>query len=172
VRPAYETESISPNILCPIEQLKLIDALEAMSDWIAWSAVNILAQTTPHWNTDEFFEADRSKWKPRRALLFPLVAILASADGEKLLKRAATSDDPAFRQAAVLAIVANDALDPDGEVARMLSIDDDLTVRGGLDAGNPPPRHWSCNDCGTVNDIQVVDCPGCEEGTRPSRENW
>ncbi|WP_222127597.1 hypothetical protein, partial [Brevibacterium casei] len=62
------------------------------------------------------------------------------------------------------------ALDPRGDIARILSIDEDLTVRGSLDAGDPPPLRWSCNDCGAVNDIEVVDCPGCEEGTRPNRE--
>lgn len=170
VQPAYKVKAIRTNALGSDEQIKLLGALEAVSDWIAWSAANILAQTTPRWDTNQLFNADRSKWKPRRALLFPLVAILASEDGESLLKKAANSADPTFRQAAELAIISNEALDPDGNIARMLSIDEDLTVRGSLDAGDPPPLRWSCNDCGTVNDIEAVDCPGCEEGTRPSRE--
>ncbi|QQT68337.1 NACHT domain-containing protein [Brevibacterium casei] len=169
-RPAYKRGAIRTNALGPDEQVKLLGALEAVSNWIAWSAANILAQTAPHWDTDELFDLDKSKWKPRRALLFPLVAILASEDGERLAQKAANSDDPAFRQAAAFAIAANAALDPRGDIARILSIDEDLTVRGSLDAGDPPPLRWSCNDCGAVNDIEVVDCPGCEEGTRPNRE--
>lgn len=170
VRPAYKRESIEPDCLTSDQQTTLFRALEANSDWISWSAANMLAQTTPRWDTGAFFEADRSGWKPYRAMVFSLVAILASPNSAELLQRAANSADPAYRQAAECTVRADTALDPDGEVARKLSVDDDLTVRGDLDAGDPPPLHWSCNECGTVNDIEVVDCPGCEEGTRPSRK--
>ncbi|WP_222127612.1 hypothetical protein, partial [Brevibacterium casei] len=71
-RPAYKRGAIRTNALGPDEQVKLLGALEAVSNWIAWSAANILAQTAPHWDTDELFDLDKSKWKPRRALLFPL----------------------------------------------------------------------------------------------------
>lgn len=170
VRPAYARDSVEPDSLSSDQQNSLIEALGANSDWIAWSAANLLAQTAPQWDPEAFFVADRSQWKPHRALLFHLVAILASPNSADLLKQAAESEDPAYRQAAKMAVRANKQLDPDGEIARKLSVDDDLTVRGTLDAGDPSPRRWSCNDCRTVNDIEVVDCPECEEGTRPDRK--
>ncbi len=168
VPPANRRQSIEPECLTVDRQVTLIGALEANSSWIAWSAANMLAQTKPHWDTCAFFEADRSEWKPRRAMLFPLIAILASADSGPLLHRAAVSADPVYRQAAERAVVINENLDAEGMVARSLSIDDDLTVRGELDAIDPKPLLWSCNDCKTINDIEVIDCPGCEEGTRPT----
>ncbi|SKB07680.1 NACHT domain-containing protein [Aeromicrobium choanae] len=167
VRPAYVRDSVAPDALTAEQQHSLIEALGAHSDWIAWSAANLLAQTTARWDPDSFFEADRSRWKPQRAMLFHVVAILVSANGTDLLRRAAASEDPAYRQAAEMAVRVSSELDTDGEIARKLSVDDDLTVRGTLDAGEPSPVRWSCNGCATVNDIDLVDCPGCEEGTRP-----
>lgn len=170
VRPNYPRDEVEPGSLTPEQQNNLIDALGADSDWIAWSAANLLAQTTPHWDPDAFFDEERAQWKPRRAMLFHLVAILASQNGAALLERAASSEDPAYRQAAEMAVRINTKLDPDGTIAQRLGADEDLTVRGDLDAGDPPPLRWSCNGCYTVNDIDVVDCPGCKDGTRPSRK--
>jgi hypothetical protein len=170
VRPHYPRDKVEPDCLTPEQQNNLIDALGADSDWIAWSAANLLTQTTPHWDPDAFFDEDRAQWKPNRAMLFHLVAILASPNSAALLERAASSDDPAYRQAAEMAVRANAKLDPDGTIAQRLGADEDLTVRGDLDVGDPPPLRWSCNDCATVNDIDVVDCPGCKDGTRPSRK--
>lgn len=170
VRPAHERGSVASGSLKADQQNALIEALGASSDWIAWSAANLLAQTTPQWDPDTFFVADRSQWKPYRAMLFHLVAILASPDSTNLLKQASESTDPAYRQAAGMALRFRGELDPRGEIAQKLSVDDDLTVRGHMDAGDPPPRHWSCNDCRAVNKMEVVDCPGCEEGTRPEQK--
>lgn len=167
--PVDERKSMVPDCLTSDQQAALLGALEARSDWISWSAANILAQTKPHWDTTSIFEGDRKEWKPERAIVFPLVAILASPEGAELLQRAANSTDPTYRQAAAMAISVNSNLDPDGEVARKLSVDDDLTVRGDLDCIDPPPLHWSCNQCRAVNDIEIADCPGCEQGTRPER---
>lgn len=140
----------------------------ADSHWIAWSAANLLVHTTPHWDPDAFFAVERAQMKPRRALLYYLVAILASHNAAPLVERAASSENPARRQAARMAVQMNAALDTDGSIAKRLGVDQDLTVRGDLDAGDPTPLRWSCNDCAESNHIDVVDCPGCDEGTRPS----
>lgn len=168
VRPRYPRAEIEPGRLSEGHQRNLIDALGADSHWIAWSAANLLVHTTPQWDPDAFFAAERAQVMPRRALLYYLVAILASHNGALLLERAASSEDPARRQAARMAVQMNTALDPDGSIAQRLGVDQDLTVRGDLDAGDPPPLRWSCNDCSVGNHIDIVDCPGCDEGTRPS----
>jgi len=170
VRPAYKLQEVEPDCLTTEQQNNLIAALGADSDWIAFSAANLLVQTTPTWAPDSFFDNDRAEWKPRRARLFHLVAILASRNGAELLRRATTSADPAYRQAAEMAVRADQTLDPSGEVAGRLGTDEDLTVRGELDSGDPPPSRWSCNHCATANAINVVDCTGCKNGTRPERK--
>lgn len=171
VRPATERELVDPDCLTAEQQKSLIAALGANSDWIAWSAANLLAQTTPHWDPEAFFAEDRSEWKPLRAMLFHLTAMVASNDGAMLLSRAAASADPAYRRAARYAREIKPGLDPDNEVASMLGADDDLTVRGDLDVGNPPPVHWSCIYCSALNSLDDADCTGCVSGQRPSRKN-
>lgn len=166
-QPHYALDSVDPDPFTAGQQDALIEALGAYSDWIAWNAADLLVQTKPQWDTEAVFKTDRSQWTPHRAMLFHVVAILASPDSASLLQQASGSDDPAYRQASELAVRVNNDLDPDGDIARKLAVDEDLTVRGPLDSGDPPPHRWSCNWCGNVNEIEVVDCASCENGTRP-----
>jgi hypothetical protein len=161
----------SPETALTTEQQRtLLSCLDADSDWIGWAAAYVLLHlNNPSWDSHELFEknmANRSRW---RAGLVLMVAIITARDNrEPLLRQAAASDSADYRYAARMTISAASDLDPDGLIMEGLCRDADLSVRPKEARKTPPaPAHWTCNDCRAVNNIEVEDCPACNEGVRP-----
>jgi hypothetical protein len=148
----------------------LVSCLDAHSDWIAWSAAAIAINLgKPDWDSEQLFSKDMSHRPRDRAALVYLVAILSAGDKRSsLLRRAAASDSSDYRDAARMTISVTPRLDPDGSITAALQQDPDLAVRSKEARKlSPPPTHWSCGICRHVNALDVEDCPGCEDGTRP-----
>ncbi|WP_222936629.1 NACHT domain-containing NTPase [Streptomonospora sp. PA3] len=152
------------------QQRTLLSCLEADSNWIAYSAANVLVNVNPPLlNSRELFDKDMSDWPLQRAGLLYTVAILTAGDeSERLLAQAAHSDSADYRYAAQMTISVASELDFDGSIRDSLYRDADLSVRP-KDARKalPAPIHWTCRDCRTVNDIEIEDCPACDDGVRP-----
>ncbi|WP_214516762.1 NACHT domain-containing protein [Nocardia salmonicida] len=158
------------SVLANDQLLFLLSCLEAESDWIAWSAANVLINVSePPWNCRDLFDKDMSSWPRARASLTYTVAILtAGGDRENLVAEAVASGVADYRYAARMAISVSD-LDPDGAYMKELSRDADLSVRPATcRASEPTPTLWSCNLCRSVNPIDVEDCHGCTDGVRPA----
>lgn len=148
----------------------LLRSLRADSDWIAWSAAEVLINVpVPTWDSAQLYATDMAGWPLHRAALLYTVAILSARDGgHDRFAAAATSDGPEYRMAARYSLSVNGGLDPDGTVDAQLRQDPDLTVRPKASRGaEPHASFWTCNDCRTRNDPETEDCPGCEHGTRP-----
>lgn len=152
------------------QQRTLLLCLEADSDWIAWAAAVVLANVNrPTWDSQELFEKDMSNWSRWRAALLYMVAVLTAGDARRqLLTRAAASDSADYRYAARMTISVASDLDSDGSIMQALRRDADLSVRP-KDARQalPTPAHWTCDDCRAVNNLDVEDCPACNDGVRP-----
>lgn len=152
------------------QQRTLLLCLEADSDWIAWAAAVVLANVNrPTWDSQELFEKDMSNWSRWRAALLYMVAVLTAGDARRqLLTRAAASDSADYRYAARMAISVASDLDSDDSIMQALRRDADLSVRP-KDARQalPTPAHWTCDDCRAVNNLDVEDCPACNDGVRP-----
>jgi hypothetical protein len=148
----------------------LVDALEAASDWLAWSAANVLINVPdPTWDVAALFDKDLSRQSVNRAALVRAVAIVSAGDQRiALFARAAASPAAEYRAAAQYCLSIRDDLDADGTVAARLAVDPDLTVRDEADRKREPAAsHWTCLDCRRENDIDMEDCPGCDDGSRP-----
>ena len=148
----------------------LLGSLRADSDWIAWSAAEVLINVpVPTWDAAQLFATDMTGWPLDRAALLYMVAILSAGDGSvDRFAAAATSEAPEYRMAARYCLSVMGELDADGSVDTQLRQDPDLTVRPKGSRGDEPhASYWTCNDCRTRNDPETEDCPGCEHGTRP-----
>jgi hypothetical protein len=148
----------------------LLDALRADSDWIAWAAAEILINvSTPSWDPMVMFETDMGTWPLDRAALVYMVAIISAGESSaELLAKAAESPEAEYRMAALHSLLVTPELDPNGEVATQLRRDPDLTVRPKSSREQQPSAsYWTCNRCHRRNDLEVEDCPGCDDGTRP-----
>ncbi|WP_218158795.1 hypothetical protein, partial [Streptosporangium canum] len=149
------------------QQRALMSCLETDSDWIAWSAAAVLVNMKePPWGSRNLLEKDMSAWPRHRAGLLYMVAILTAGDERReLLVQAAASHLPDYRYAARMTILAASDLDLDGSLMEMLRQDADLSVRP-KDARkiSPAPTHWTCNECRSINDVDVEDCPECDQG--------
>lgn len=157
--------SLSPN-----QQDALLDALEADSGWLAWSAANVLINVpTPTWDTLEMFEKDMSRWSMDRAALVYAVAIKSAGDkSAELFANAAESPAADYRIAARYSLSVNAELDEDGAVEERLQHDPDLTVRPSRNRKDEPPAsYWTCLRCRRRNEMKTEDCPGCDDGSRP-----
>lgn len=151
----------------------LLDSLRADSDWIAWSAAEVLINVpVPTWDAAELFATDMTGWPLHRAALLYTVAIVSAGDRSiEQFKAAAASQAPDYRMAARYSVSLKGELDPDGSVDTQLRQDSDLTVRpSGSRNREPAASYWTCNDCRTRNELGTEDCPGCEQGTRPDRD--
>ena len=148
----------------------LLDALEANSDWLAWAAAGILINVPdPTWDAAALFDEDLIQYSLDRAALVRAVAIVTAGDQRTLLfTRAADSPTAELRTAARYCLPIRDDFDPRGAVAARLAVDPDLTVRNNTDRKREPPAYyWTCRRCRSVSDIDVEDCPGCDDGSRP-----
>ncbi len=148
----------------------LLSSLEADSGWIAWAAAAVLVNVkNAPWDSRELLEKDMSSWPRHRAGLLYMVAILTAGDKRKeLLAQATASDSSDYRYAARMTISAASRLDSDGSIMAALRQDVDLSVRPKDARKEPPlPAHWSCDDCRALNDVDVEDCPTCDDGVRP-----
>ena len=151
----------------------MLGSLRADSDWIAWSAAEVLINVPmPTWDAAELFATDMTGWPLHRAALLYTVAIVSAGDRSiEQLTAAAASEAPDYRMAAKYSVSIKGDLDPDGSVDTQLRQDPDLTVRpSGSRNHEPAASYWTCNDCRTRNDLGTEDCPGCEQGTRPDRD--
>lgn len=148
----------------------MLGSLRADSDWIAWSAAEVLINVpVPTWDAAELFATDMTGWPLHRAALLYMVAIVSAGDGSiEQFTVAAASEAPDYRKAAQYSLSIKGDLDPDGSVDTQLRQDPDLSVRpSGSRNHEPAASYWTCNDCRTRNDLETEDCPGCEQGTRP-----
>lgn len=151
----------------------MLGSLRADSDWIAWSAAEVLINVpVPTWDAAELFATDMTGWPLHRAALLYMVAIVSAGDQRvEQFKSAAASESPDYRMAAKYSVSIRGDLDPGGSVDTQLRQDPDLTVRTrGSRNHEPAASYWTCNDCRTRNDLGTEDCPGCEKGTRPDRD--
>jgi hypothetical protein len=156
--------------LSPEQQGALLDALEADSDWLAWSAANVLINVpAPTWDPVEMFEKDMSGWSMDRAALVYAVAINTAGDKRaELFAKAAESPAGDYRIAARYSLSINAELDGDGAVKERLRHDPDLTVRPNADRKDEPTAsYWTCRRCRRRNEMETEDCPGCDDGSRP-----
>lgn len=167
-RPTLEDEAVA--MLTPKQHTALLDSLRADSDWIAWSAAEVLVNVpVPSWDSTDMLATDITGWPLDRAALLNMVAIVTSGDRtSERFAEAAASEAAHHRVAAHYCLCIRGELDPDGSIDAQLRRDPDLTVRpeGGRNE-EPTASYWTCNDCRQANDMQVEDCPGCEHGTRP-----
>lgn len=156
--------------LSPEQQESLLDAIEADSDWLAWSAANVLINVpAPTWDPVEMFEKDMSGWSMDRAALVYAVAINTAGDKRaELFAKAAESPAGDYRIAAHYSLSINAELDGDGAVKERLRHDPDLTVRPDPDRKDEPTAsYWTCRRCRRRNEMETEDCPGCNNGSRP-----
>jgi hypothetical protein len=156
--------------LSPEQQEALLDALEADSDWLAWSAANVLINVpAPTWDPVEMFEKDMRGWSMDRAALVYAVAINTAGDRRaELFAKAAESPAGDYRIAAHYSLSINAELDGDGAVKERLLHDPDLTVRPDTDRKEEPTAsYWTCRRCRRRNEMETEDCPGCDDGSRP-----
>ncbi|MDE0775852.1 MAG: hypothetical protein OSB43_06250 [Nocardioides sp.] len=154
----------------PRQVESLLECLYADSDWIAYSAAEVLSNlSAPSWDSQELLSTAMSNFPINRGTLLYCVAILSSRkDGPDLLLQAAQSDVVDRRAAAAFAISIEPDLDADGTAETLLSLDRDMAVRPETHwEVEPFPACWSCNDCRTVNNAAAADCSGCEDGVRP-----
>ncbi|XKK40760.1 hypothetical protein HFP72_09830 [Nocardiopsis sp. ARC36] len=167
------TPSLSTDLDAAItedQKRTLLSCLEADSDWIAWAAAEVLVNVDkPLWYSREILDQDMASWPRSRAGLLYMVAILTAGDECKdLLARAAASDLADHRYAARMTISAVPELDSDGSIMEALRRDVDLSVRPNeARKVSPVAIHWTCGDCRAVNDVDVEDCPECDDGVRP-----
>ncbi|WP_308376800.1 hypothetical protein [Streptomyces sp. ISL-99] len=176
---AVTTPLVKPSLLPNLEQvltveqqLMLLACLEADSSWVACAAANVLGNLNGDrvpWDSQELFNQDMSSWSRFRAGLLYVIAIMTAGDQRlSLLTRAASSDSADYRYAAGMAVSITSDLDSDGSIMQALRRDVDLSVRPkGAHQVLPAPTHWSCNGCKSVNDIDIEDCVGCDDGVRP-----
>lgn len=156
--------------LTPRQHAALVHALEAASDWVAWSAANVLINVPdPTWDVATLFDKDLTRQSVNRAALVRAVAIVSAGDQRSaLFARAAASPAAEYRTAAQYCLSIRDDLDADGTVAAQLALDPDLTVRDDADRKRAPAAsHWTCLNCRRESDIDIEDCPGCDDGSRP-----
>jgi len=153
------------------EQLRTLrSCLEADSGWIATAAANVLVNVKePPWHAWELYETDMSSWpRWRAALVYSVAIVTAGDDRNTMLARAATSDSPDYRYAARMTISMDSELDSDGSIMAALRRDADLAVRPKDARKEPPtPAYWTCEECRAINDVDVEDCPACNNGLRP-----
>lgn len=156
--------------LTPRQHAALVEALEADSDWLAWSAADVLINVPdPTWDVAALFDKDLTRQSVNRAALTRAVAIVSAGDQRlALFARAAASPAAEYRTAAQYCLSIRDDLNADGTVAARLAVDPDLTVRDDADRKREPAAsYWTCLDCRRENDIDIEDCPGCDDGSRP-----
>ena len=164
------TELPSRTSLSAHDQEALLECMHATSHWIAWSALYVLANTEPAWDTAAFFELERSNWPPYRASECYLLSLLVSPEGPRLAARAVKSAESARRRALQRALQYRDDLDPDGAFAALLDRDEDLWVRGQYDVEKPAVTYWTCRWCGHQNEPKEASCAKCELASRPDRD--
>ncbi|MFF9143897.1 NACHT domain-containing protein [Streptomyces sp. NPDC014861] len=172
--PPLVTPSLLPGVtqvLTDAQKTALLTCLEAKSSWVAWSAAKVLINLDGGcvpWDGQELFDRDRTHWFRPRAGLFHAVAIMTSGDSPSLLARAASSASADHRWAAMMLTSIAPHLDPNGSIRKALRQDIDLSVRP-KDAHQvtPAPAHWSCDHCRTVQDLDIEECRGCDDGARP-----
>ncbi|MGY2876353.1 hypothetical protein ACVW00_003543 [Marmoricola sp. URHA0025 HA25] len=149
------------------DQAALLDSMHAASHWIAFPALYILANVVPTWDTDAFFDIDRSDWPPYRASECYLLALLVSPNRVELAAKAAGSSEPARRHAAARAIEILRELDPKGELRTLIYKDEDMWVREDHNPLDPPARFWTCRWCGQSNEPSNGSCVKCDLSSRP-----
>lgn len=176
---ASTTPLVKPSLLPDLEKVLTTDqksillaCLEADSSWLAWASadvlINLKGEDVP-WDSRELFNREMSSWSRFRAGLFYTVAIMTAGDQRmSLLAEAASSDSADYRYAAKMVVSVAPELDADGSILGALGRDVDLSVRPEeAEQVLPAPTHWSCNDCRTVNAMDIEDCQGCDDGVRP-----
>jgi hypothetical protein len=149
------------------DQEALLDSMHASSYWLAFPALYILANVTPTWDTDAFFDIDRSDWPPYRASECYLLALLVSPNRVQLAAKAAESSEPARRHAAAHAIEISRELDPKGVLRTLISKDKDMWVREDHNPLDPPAKVWTCRWCGQSNEPSKGSCVNCDLSSRP-----
>ncbi|MER7071033.1 NACHT domain-containing protein [Terrabacter sp. NPDC000476] len=152
------------------DQDALVESLHAISHWISWSALYVLANTEPSWDTVAFFNQERTTWPPYRASECYFLSLLVSPEGPRLAAQAAESSEAARRHAVQRALQYRGQIDPMGDLAARLSRDDDLWVRGDYSHDGPAPRYWTCRWCGHQNAPTEESCANCGLASRPSRD--
>ncbi|OJG07883.1 NACHT domain protein [Pseudonocardia autotrophica] len=157
-------------VLTAEQQRVLLTCLESASDWIAFAAANVLSEVSaPVWDGAELLEKDMSSWHRLRAGVLYSVGIV-SAGGKRamLLEQAAESASSDYRYAAQMTISLWPVLDSDGSIMKKLCDDTDMSVRPKeARTSLPLPDHWSCDHCRAINEVDVEDCAGCDNGVRP-----
>lgn len=169
-RSFQRRELPEPTSLSAKFQEALLECMHATSHWIAWSALYVLANTKPTWDTVAFFQFERSNWSPYRASECYLLSLLVSPEGPLLAVRAAESAEPARRHALQRALQYRDDLDRAGTLAGLLGRDDDLWVRGDYDVEAPAATYWTCRWCGYQNPPGEASCEKCDLASRPERK--
>lgn len=155
------------------DQMALVAALSATSEWIAHSAAKLLSGARGEQLRERLLEAMPRLPAPLRSLAAGLACYAADDpvnEAAQLLKLA----DPAACAGATRYLSL--LLDPNEQAESLLArarVTDDLTIR--LAAiqdqqpvvADPPVTHWSCLRCAAYNDLAEVDCRHCDRGTRP-----
>lgn len=152
------------------EQL-LLSCLQAVSDWIALAAAEVLFEVDePSWDSRRLFEIDMTDHQRSRAELLYLLAIRSAGEDRKtLLGQAADSDSADYRSAARLTIETTPDLDPDESIMARLCRDPDLSVRPEKGRGSEPLAiYWTCDMCRSENSLSDQDCQRCDFGHRPT----
>lgn len=168
--PLARTKSFKPTSLPPDDQEALLECMNATSDWMSWSALYILVNITPTWDTIAFFDQERADWTPHRASDCYFVCLLASTHGSELAARAAKSPESVQRHALQRALPYRPDLDPTGDMASQLGRDKDLWVRGRYDLKDPAPSYWTCSWCAQRNSAPEESCTVCNWGSRPEHD--
>lgn len=166
--PAMDGEAVAG--LAREQHDALLGGLHADSDWIAWSAAEVLINVeVPSWDSAELCLTEMTGWPLHRAALLHMVAIVTSGERKVAsFAAAAASASAHHRIAARYCLSISGEFDADGSVDTQLRRDPDLTVRPESSRNDEPAAsYWTCNACRTVNDLELEDCPGCERGTRP-----
>jgi len=169
-RSFKRTELSGKTSLSAGDQEALLECMHATSHWLAWSALYVLANAEPTWDTVAFFNFDRSDWPPYRASECYLLALLVCPEGPQLALRAVESAEPARRHALQRALRYRDDLDPSEELAARLGRDDDLWIRGEYDVDEPTASYWTCQWCGHQNAPGEESCAKCELASRPDHK--
>ena len=154
------------------DQMALVAALSATSEWIAQSAAKLLYGARGEQLCERLLEAMPRLPAPLRRLTAGLACGAADDpvnEAAQLLKLA----DPAACAGATRYL---SLLEPNEQAETLLArarVTDDLTIR--LAAGQdqqpivavPLATRWSCLCCAAYNDLADVDCRHCDRGTRP-----
>lgn len=162
--------NVEPGRLSSAHLLRLIPVLMSASDWMSWSAFELLV----HLRSASIAQAIRDHkvtLTPMTVWRTTLVLCANSPDPISDAKKMLASKHSAQRAGAGFFLRHEN----DGKLGELLQTamsDDDLTVRSdaGAVSSDSEPLYWSCRWCAEKNSLEDTNCRGCDLSSRPKAE--